>query len=300
MGTPEFAACSLRTVEQEGHEVLAVFTKPDRPQNRGMHMAESPVKRLAQSMGVPVYQPITLKDGQAEAIIRELRPDIIVVVAYGKILPESILEIPEKGCVNVHASLLPQYRGAAPIQWAVLNGDRETGVTIMYMSPEMDTGDIITQRKTEILPDETSGELFDRMMLLGAGLLADTMVEIQAGKCERIAQDESQVTFAPPLTKDLSPIDWSRSALEIKNQVRGLIPWPVATAEIAGKVLKLYKVDAVTEYESRDYRPGSIIPADKGKLLVACGQGAVLIKELQAPGKKRMRAEDYLRGNPIC
>lgn len=297
MGTPEFAACSLRAVKEAGHEIAAVFTQPDKPKSRGMQLTASPVKKLAEGMGLPVYQPKTLRDGEAERIIREINPDIIVVVAYGKILPESILDVPSGGCVNVHASLLPKYRGAAPIQWAVLNGDSETGVTIMYMAPELDAGDIISQKKTAILPDETSGELFERLMVLGAGLLADTLEDIESGKATRTTQEESLVTYAPPLSKDMSPINWNKSAVQIKNQVRGLIPWPVAAAEIAGRSLKIFDVD--TAPGAPGYDPGSIISSDKDGLLIACGDGAVLIKELQASGKKRMKASDYLRGNPI-
>lgn len=297
MGTPEFAAYSLKTIKEAGHEILAVFTKQDKPRNRGMQLMASPVKILAEGIGVPVYQPMTLRDGKAEKIIRNLNPEIIVVVAYGKILPESILEIPPKGCVNVHASLLPKYRGAAPIQWSVLNGDKETGVTIMHMAPEMDAGDIISQRAIKILADETSGELFERLMVLGAELLRDTLPEIEAGMATRTPQNESLVTYAKPLTKELSPIDWSKSALEIKNQVRGLIPWPVATAEIAGRQLKIFDV-GVCEGK-KGFEPGSVITTNKDGLLIACGEGALLIKEIQASGKKRMKTSDYLLGNPI-
>lgn len=297
MGTPEFAAYSLKAVRDAGHEIAAVFTQPDKPKSRGMQLTASPVKKLSESMGVLIYQPKTLRGGEAEKIIREINPDIIVVVAYGKILPESILDIPSGGCVNVHASLLPKYRGAAPIQWAVLNGDSETGVTIMHMAPELDAGDIISQKRTGILPDETSGELFERLMVLGGELLRDTLGDIQAGKATRTPQEKSLVTYAPPLSKDLSPINWSKPAAEIKNQVRGLIPWPVATAEIAGRVLKIFDVDAASG--APGYEPGSIISAENDGLLVACGDGAVLIKELQASGKKRMKASDYLRGNKI-
>lgn len=299
MGTPEFAAYSLRAVGESGHEIAAVFTQPDKPKSRGMQISASPVKKLAEGMGLPVYQPKTLRDGEAERIIRKKNPDIIVVVAYGKILPESILDIPPRGCVNVHASLLPKYRGAAPIQWAVLNGDSETGVTIMYMASELDAGDIISQKRIPIGPNETSDELFERLMVLGAELLADTLGDIESGKATRTPQEESLVTYAPTLSKDMAPIDWNKPAADIKNQVRGLIPWPVATAEIAGRSLKIFDVDAVPGVSG--YDPGSIISSDKGGggLLVACGDGAVLIKELQASGKKRMKASDYLRGNPI-
>lgn len=297
MGTPEFAACSLRAVLTAGHEIAAVFTQPDKPKSRGMQISASPVKKLAEEMGVPIYQPKTLRDGEAEKKIQEISPDIIVVVAYGKILPENILNIPPKGCINVHASLLPKYRGAAPIQWSILNGESVTGVTIMHMAPELDAGDIISRREIEIEPNETSGELFERLMTLGAELLADTMTEIDLGISTRTPQDEAQVTFAPPLNRDMSPIDWHKSAADIKNQVRGLIPWPVATAEIAGRALKIFDVDIVQCVPG--HSPADIISSGREGLIVACGDGAVLIKELQAPGKKRMAASDYFRGHPI-
>lgn len=297
MGTPEFAACSLEKINNRGYKIAAVFTQPDKPKNRGMKLEASPVKLLAESMDISVYQPKTLRDTQVENTIRDINPDLIVVVAYGKILPENILNIPRLGCINVHASLLPQYRGAAPIQWAILNGDRKTGVTIMFMAPELDAGDIISQRETKIDPDETSGELFERLKTIGAELLVDTMPDIEDGKSTRTKQDESLVTFAPPLGKAMSPIDWSRTAIEIKNHVRGMSPWPVATAQLDGRSFKIY--EAQTVQGNTGAQPGCIISADKDGICVACGDGAVLIKQLQAAGKKRMSASDYLRGNPF-
>lgn len=297
MGTPAFAACSLEKINSQGYEIAAVFTQPDKPKNRGMKLEASPVKLLAESMGIPVYQPKTLRDAQAEKTIRDINPDIIIVVAYGKILPESILEIPRLGCVNLHGSLLPKYRGAAPIQWSVINGDKKTGVTIMYMAPELDAGDIISQRETEIDPDETSGELFERLKTIGAELLVDTMPDIEAGKITRTRQDDDLVAFAPPLSKGMAPIDWNKTAEQIKNQVRGLSPWPVAQAELGGRSFKIYEVDAVQG--GGDVQPGNIISSDKDGIHVACGGGAVIIKELQAAGKKRMKAADYLRGNTL-
>jgi len=295
MGTPEFAARSLGRLYEDGHEIAGVFTQPDKPRNRGMQLQESPVKALALARGAQVFQPKTLKDGEAAVRIRGLAPEIIVVVAYGKILPPSVLEIPPLGCVNVHGSILPKYRGAAPIQRAVLSGDRETGVTVMYMAEELDAGDIISVRRTPIGPAETSGALFDRMMDLGAKLLGETLPEIAAGQAERTPQDETAATFAPPLQKSEAPIDWARPPAEIHNHVRGLIPWPVATAELDGKVFKVFKVKP----ETREGTPGEILSAGDDGILVACLEGSVLIEELQAPGKKRMRAGDYLRGNPL-
>ena len=297
MGTPEFAARSLERLYTDGHDIVGVFTQPDKPKNRGMQLQPSPVKTLALDRGTPVYQPVTLRDGEAEAILRKLAPEVIVVVAYGKLLPESILDIPTKGCINVHGSILPRYRGAAPIQWAVLNGDRETGISVMYMAKEMDAGDVIAVRRTPIGSEETSGELFERMMVLGAELLRDTLPEIEAGRSGREPQDEAAATYAPPLNREQSPIRWNQTPEEIKNQVRGLRPWPVATAELGGKVFKIFAVEALEEPGGGE--PGTILDTGDDGIKVACREGAVLIRELQAPGKKRMQAGDYLRGNPL-
>jgi len=295
MGTPEFAARSLGRLYEDGHEIAGVFTQPDKPKNRGMQLRESPVKTLALARETPVFQPTTLRNGEAAARIRDLAPEIIVVVAYGKILPASVLEIPPLGCVNVHGSILPRYRGAAPIQRSVLNGDRETGVTVMYMAEELDAGDIVSTRRTEIRPEETSGELFERMMDLGAELLGETLPEIAAGRTGRTPQDEAAATFAPPLQKSEAPIDWNRTQAEIHNHIRGMIPWPVATAELDGKTFKIFKVKP----DTAEGTPGEILSTGANGVLVACRGGSVLIEELQAPGKKRMRAGDYLRGNPL-
>lgn len=297
MGTPEFAARSLKRLYRDGHEIVGVFTQPDKPRNRGMQLQASPVKVLALEHGTKVYQPKTLRDGEAEACIKALEPDIVVVVAYGKILPKSVLEIPAMGCINVHGSVLPRYRGAAPIQWSVLNGDPETGVTVMYMAEKLDAGDVIAVKRTAIGPEETSGELFERMMDLGAELLGDTLPEIAAGRADRVPQDEAEATYAPPLTKEQAPIDWKRLPEEICNQVRGLIPWPVATAEIGEITFRILKAKPVADAERA--APGTILDTGNDGILMACRGGSVLIQELQAPGKKRMRAGDYLRGNPL-
>lgn len=297
MGTPDFAAASLKALYDAGHEIVGVFTQPDKPQNRGMKLVPSPVKKLALENGTAVYQPVTLRDGEAEKTIRELNPELIAVVAYGRILPTEILEIPPLGCINIHGSILPKYRGSAPIQWAVLNGEKRTGVTAMYMAKEMDAGDIIDIAETEIGETETSGELFDRLMVMGAELLVKTVSSIAAGTATRTPQDHSAATFAPPIKKDLCPIDWNVSGREILNKICGLDPWPVATAEIAGVLFKIYR--AQPQPEPCGAEPGTIISADKHGIRIACADGSVLITELQAAGGRRMAAGDYLRGHPI-
>jgi methionyl-tRNA formyltransferase len=298
MGTPDFAAASLERLYSDGREVTAVFTQPDKPKNRGLKLAASPVKELAQSRGTPIYQPATLRDGEALRQLEALKPDLIAVVAYGKLLPKEILTLPKYGCVNIHGSLLPKYRGAAPVQWAVLNGETTTGVTSMYMAEEMDAGDIIFKKETAIGDEETAGELYDRLAALGAVLLGETIDAIEGGAAPRIPQDHQQATFAPPLRKEQAPIDWTRTAREILCQIRGLNPWPVATAELAGVCFKIYK--AVPGQPAGTQPPGSLIAAGKGGIEVACRDGSIVIAELQAPGGKRMAAADYLRGHPIC
>lgn len=297
LGTPDFAAASLEKLYENNFDICGVFTQPDRPKNRGMKIEYSPVKSLALSHDTPVFQPVKMRDGSALKIVEELSPDIIVTVAYGRILPKEILDYPRLGCINIHGSILPKYRGSAPIQWSVLNGDKVTGVTAMYMDVEMDTGDIISIRETEILENETSGELFERLAQLGAELLCDTLRDIENGNVSRIKQDESLATYAPPLTKDMSPIDWNNTAEKILNQIRGLNPWPVATAEIGGVKFKIFS--AVKAQAEGEIVPGKIMCADKRGLGVYCADGAVMIKVLQAPGGKKMAAADYLRGHPI-
>ena len=295
MGTPDFARDSLDALYKAGHDICAVMTRSDKPKNRGMKLTPPPVKELALEHGTPVYQPKTLRDGEALALIQELNPDIIVVVAYAKILPQEILDLPPYGCINVHPSLLPKYRGAAPIQWAVLNGEEITGVTIMQMNAGLDTGDIISVEETEIFPAETSGELFGRLSIEGAALLVDTVAAIEAGTATRTPQDDAKSSYAHPIKRELSPVDWNRSAAEIVNQIRGLNPWPTATATIKGRDFKFHEAH-IGEGQGE---PGTIISAGKNGLEIAAGDGAVIITKLQAPGKKPMSAGDYLRGNPI-
>ena len=298
MGTPDFAAASLQKLIDEKYDIAAVFTQPDKPRNRGMSLSFSPVKELALQNGLDVYQPTKLRDGSFTELLRSLKPDVLVVVAYGRILPEDALSVPTYGAVNVHSSLLPKYRGAAPVQWAVLNGDTVTGVSTMYLAPEMDTGDVIFTEKTEIGEFETSGELCDRLMVMGAELLHKTLRAIENGTAPRSKQDESQASYVTMLDKSMSPIDWSRSPREIVKHICGLQPWPVATTEIGGLTFRIFKAeysDTVT-----DKAPGTVVAADKRGIEIACGGAhTLLITELQAPGKKRMRAADYLLGHPI-
>ncbi len=298
MGTPDFAVPSLEALAAAGHQLVGAFSQPDKPKNRGMKLQPTPVKVCAQGLGVPVFQPAKLRDGTALETIRQLDPELIVVAAYGRILPQEILDYPKFGCINVHSSLLPKYRGAAPIHWAILNGDQETGVTIMHMALALDAGDIIAQRATPIDPNETVEELHDRLAQLGAQLLVDTVAEIAAGTAGRTPQAEDQVTLAPMLSRALSPMDFTRPARALHDQVRGLIPWPAAVTELGGVRCKILATTVLDETTGK--APGSVIAADKKGLKLACGGGTVLrIDRLQADGGKRLAAADYLRGHPI-
>ena len=297
MGTPEFAVEQLKRLVETGHEICGVFTQPDKPKNRGMKMTFSPVKEYALTHGLEVYQPTKMRDGNALAIVRELQPELIVVAAYGRILPEDILTLPPFGSINVHSSVLPKYRGAAPINWAILDGQKETGVTIMYMTRDLDAGDIVCSKKTDIMPDEDAQELTHRLALLGADALEDAIEKIADGTAVRTPQDHSASTYAPMLSKDLSPMDWTRSAQALHAQVRGLIPWPCASMELGGKKVKVFKTRMGGEINAT---AGTILTADKQGLEIACGDGHSLwILELQAEGGKRMMSADYLRGHPV-
>lgn len=298
MGTPEFAVPSLKALVEGGHDICGVFTQPDKPKNRGMKLLPTPVKEYALTKNIPVFQPAKLRDGEAFDILKRLTPDLIVVAAYGKLLPTDILELPEKGCINVHSSLLPKYRGAAPINWAILNGEDETGVTIMYMAAGLDTGDIIASASTPVHINENAKELHDRLAVMGAELLTQTVEKLAAGTAERTAQDDGLSCYAPMLSKELSPIDWGRSARQIHDQVRGLYPWPSAVTEIDGIRCKILRTALTGEQTGK--APGSFVRADKRGLWVACGDGQVLeIAELQPDGKKRMAAAAFLLGHPI-
>lgn len=299
MGTPDFAVPSLEALLNAGHEICGVFTQPDKPKNRGMKLQAPPVKEFALAHDIPVFQPESVKDGGALEQIRQLQPELIAVAAYGRILPVDILEYPAYGCINVHSSLLPKYRGSAPIHWAILNGDEESGVTIMHMAKAMDAGDIIAQSVTPIDPNETVEDLHDRLAQMGATLLVEVVEQIGAGTATRTPQDESKVTYAPMLSRELSPLDWTRTARQLHDQVRGLIPWPATTTDIiGGQPVKIFEVEELGVATTA--APGTIVAAGKQGIDVACGDGVLLrIKQLQAQGGKRMAAADYLRGHPI-
>lgn len=299
MGTPDFAVPSLEALVAAGHELCGVFSQPDKPVGRHHNILQpTPVKECALTHNIPLFQPLKLRDGAALATIEELAPELIVVAAYGRILPDEILDYPAKGCINVHSSLLPKYRGAAPINWAILNGEEETGVTIMHMATELDAGDIIAQEVTPIDEMETAPQLYTRLAHIGGALLVKTVADLEQGIATRTPQDGSKMTLAPMLSKALSPMDWGRTAKELHNQVRGLIPWPAAVTELAGVRCKVFVTAALGETTSAN--PGTILSADKDGICVACGGGTILrIDELQADGGKRMKAADYLRGHPI-
>ena len=298
MGTPAFAVPSLERLIEAGHTLCGVFTQPDKPKNRGMKLLPPPVKECAQAHGIPVYQPLKLRDPAVGELIGQLAPQLIVVAAYGRILPDEILAAPPLGCINVHSSLLPKYRGAAPINWAVLNGEEETGVTIMHMAARLDAGDIISSAATPIDPDEPVTALHDRLAQMGARLLVETVAQIEAGTARRTPQDESQATLAPMLSRELSPMDFTRPARQLHNQVRGLIPWPAAVTQLGECRCKVFVTTVLDAKTSA--APGAILAAGKQGIEVACGGGTVLrIDELQPDGGKRMSAGDFLRGHPI-
>lgn len=299
MGTPDFAVASLKRLVEDGHELCGVFTQPDKPKNRGHKLTPSPVKEYALSQGLEVYQPLKMRDGEAFSIVEKLAPELIVVAAYGKILPEDILNFPQYGSINVHSSLLPKYRGAAPINWAILDGETETGVSIMYMAKELDAGDVILQKTTPIDPREDALTLTMRLAELGAEALSETVEALKNGTAVRTPQDHSKMTYASMLTKDMSPVDWTRSAHAISCQIRGLIPWPCATTDvISGEPMKLYAAEETGADTSA--QPGTIVAAGKAGIDIACGDGKVLrLTEIQAQGGKRMTAAAYLLGHPI-
>ena len=294
MGTPDFAVPCLARLLDDGHQILAVYTQPDKPKGRGNTLTPPPVKTLAQERGIPVYQPTKLRDGAVAAQLRALAPDLMVVVAYGRILPPDILAVPPLGCVNIHGSLLPKYRGAAPIQWTVLNGDPVGGVTSMYMAEGMDTGDMILRRETPVGPDETSGALFDRLAPLGADCLSRTVTLIAQGKAPRIPQDEAQATTAPMLEKEFGRLDFALDAQTLHNRIRGLSPWPGAfVTDPRGRLLKLHQSRVAVDTHTA--APGSILCASP--LTVACGGGTTLeLVVVQPEGKPRMAGSDYLNG----
>ena len=295
MGTPDIAATCLKKILADGFEVVAVYTQPDRPKGRGMKMVASPVKEVAIANDLPVFQPENFREEETVQQLRDLKPDICAVVAYGRILPQKVLDVPTFGCINIHASVLPKYRGSAPYQWAVLDGLAESGVTAMYLCREMDAGDIIDVSKTPIGESETAGELLDRLAVLGADLLSKTLSRFEQGKVEAIPQNPDEVSYAPMLDKTMCPIDWNKTAQQVHNHVRGLHPWPVATMELKGQKFKVHETRVVEGSGA----PGEILDLTKTGLVIACGEGAVEIRSLQAEGGKRMAAPDYFRGHPL-
>lgn len=296
MGTPDIAATCLKKILEDGFEVVGVYTQPDRPKGRGMKMVASSVKEVALAAGIPVFQPENFRSEETVEELRALEPDVCAVVAYGRILPQKVLDVPTKGCINIHASLLPQYRGSAPYQWAVLDGMKETGVSAQHMVWEMDAGDVIDVEKTPIGENETAGEVLDRLAVLGAKLLSRVLCRVQCGEdCCGTAQCPEDVTFAPMLDKSMCPIDWTKTAQQVHNQVRGFHPWPVATMELQGKKFKVHETRVV----EGSGKPGEILGLTKTGLRIACGEGAVEIRSLQAEGGKRMAAPDYFRGHPL-
>ncbi len=293
MGTPDFAVPTLEKLYKSGHNILAVFTQPDKPVGRKQVLTPPDVKVCAEKYEIPVFQPATLRNENSYKEIKTINPDIIVVVAYGKILPKEILDIPRYGCINVHGSLLPKYRGASPIQSAVLNGDKISGVTTMYMGVGLDTGDILLQRETEIGENETSSELFDRLAVMGADLLIDTLSALETGIIKPKKQDDSLATYTSKITKEQCPIDWTKPNTEVHNKVRGLQTWPVAVSKINGKNIKIHS----TLLCDKEGEAGKIICTDP--LTVACGSGSVVINELQLNGKKRMDSRSFLLGHSL-
>lgn len=294
MGTPDFAVPSLQALIDAGHDVCAVYTQPDKPQGRKQILTAPPVKTLALEHDIPVFQPNTLKNEDEQARLRELAPEVIIVVAYGKLLPKAVLDIPSHGCINVHGSLLPRWRGAAPIQWAVIAGDEMAGVTTMQMAEGLDTGDMLLTYETKVGEKETAGELFDRLAQSGAKLLTQTLVKLD--EITPRPQDDAQSCYAHMLDKQMAVIDWSKSAHEIDCLIRGLNPWPIALTTLSGERLKVF----AAEKAAGNGEPGTVLEADPKKgLTVACGEGALKLIEIQLVGGKRMKATDFLRGHVI-
>ena len=295
MGTPDIAATCLKKIIADGFEVVGVYTQPDRPKGRGMKMVFPPVKDVAIENNIPVFQPENFREDETVEQLKALAPDVVAVVAYGRILPQRVLDIVPQGFINIHASVLPQYRGSAPYQWAVLDGFKETGVSAQFMVHAMDAGDVVGVSKTPIGPDETAGELLDRLAVLGADLLSETLAKYEKKELTPVPQDESKVTMAPMLDKSMCPIDWTKTAQQIHDKVRGLHPWPVATMEIKGQKFKVHATKIVDGHG----QPGEILGITKTGLKVACGDGAIEVTSLQAEGGKRMAAPDYFRGHPL-
>lgn len=300
MGTPDFAVAPLEAILKAGHEVTAVVTQPDRQKGRGREVQYSPVKECALSYGIPVLQPLKIKEKDAVEELRKYPADIFVVAAFGQLLSEEILNMPRFGCINIHASLLPAYRGAAPIQWCVINGEEKTGVTIMQMAKGMDTGDILLQKEVVLDEKETGGSLFDRLMETGAELIGEALPKIEAGELIPVVQKEELATYAGKITKDMGNIDFAKSAVTIERLIRGLNPWPSAFTHYKGKILKIWEADVVSEcVNAENPVPGTVIAMDKESFTLATGEGALRIRSLQPEGKKRMSCAEFMRGYEV-
>ena len=297
MGTPDIAVGCLQKIIDEKHEILGVVTQPDKPVGRGKKLGMPPVKELALKYDIPVYQPVKARDEEFVKVLKDLNPDLIVVVAFGQILPKSILDIPKFGCVNVHVSLLPKYRGAAPINWVIINGEEKTGVTTMYMDEGLDTGDMILTSEFALDDEITAGELHDIMKEEGAKVLKETIDLIEKGEAPRIKQNHDEFTYAPMMSKSLGQIDYSKSAKDIHNLVRGVNPWPSAYTTYDNQTMKVWKTKVLSE--TSDKEPGTIISVDKEGIKVSTKDNVILIKEIQMPGKKRVLVEEYIKGNSI-
>ena len=297
MGTPDIAATCLKQILDDGFEVVGVYSQPDRPKGRGMKMVFPPVKEVAVAHNIPVFQPENFREDAAYEQLKALQPDVVAVVAYGQILPQRVLDIVPNGFINIHASVLPQYRGSAPYQWAVLDGLTETGVSAQFMVHAVDAGDVVGVSKTAIGPDETAGELLDRLAVLGARLLSEVLAKYARKELTPVPQDETKVSFAPMLNKSMCPIDFTKTAQQVHDHVRGLHPWPVATTEIQGKRFKIHATRVVAQ--AHGAVPGTILGLTKTGLQIACGENVIEILQLQAEGGKRMAAPDYFRGHPL-
>lgn len=297
MGTPDFSVPCLQAIIDEGHEVVAVVTQPDKPKGRGKKMSMPPVKELAIKYDIEVYQPQRVKTDEFVNILKDINPDVIIVVAFGQILSKDILDIPKYGCINVHASLLPKYRGAAPINWVIINGEKTTGVTTMYMDVGLDTGDMILKKEMNIEVDQTAGELHDKMMYVGADVLKDTLRLIENNNAPRQKQNDDESSYAPIMDKNLGNINWAKKSEEIYNLIRGTNPWPSAYTKYNDDTMKIWKSE-ILDKESNN-KPGTILKVDKEGIQVATGNKILLLKEIQMPGKRRMSVEDYIKGNDI-
>jgi methionyl-tRNA formyltransferase len=305
MGTPEYAARSLEKIIQSGHEVIGVVTQPDKQKGRGQAMNFSPVKELALKHGLTLYQPVKVREADFLAIAQELAPEAIIVAAFGQILPKALLDIPPFGCINVHASLLPKYRGAAPIQYSILEGEEETGITIMYMNVGIDTGDIILQAKTPIAPEETGGSLYDKLAVIGADLLIEALKKIEDGTAVRVPQDDTKATYVKTLNKDMGILDFTQPAIKLERLIRGLNPWPSAYTFLEGKTLKIWQAAVEDADPSKmsglaSTMPGEVIEIRKDSIVVLTGDGLLVVKELQLEGKKRMAVDAFLRGYSVA